>query len=268
MKNKIAIELWEKLFLKPKTPVFEVENTSGHQILIKRDDLNHQVVQGNKLRKLKYNLLNAINENHCTVITFGGAYSNHIVATAKAAHECGLKSIGVIRGEELEKNTVSWSETLIQARKYGMQFKFISRKQYRLKHQSEEVISLLNGLKKAAYIIPEGGSNKLAVQGVAEVISELKTQIDEPDYIFSACGTGGTLAGLIDGVNQYNWSSKVCGVPVLKAADSIASTIKDLSMHSNQVDWQLFENYHCGGYAKQTIELKEFSLKKNTNILI
>jgi 1-aminocyclopropane-1-carboxylate deaminase len=266
--KQVKIKQWASLFNQAITPITEISCYKGHKILIKRDDLNHEIVQGNKLRKLKYNLQEAINGGFESLVTFGGAYSNHIVAVAQAAKHCGLSSIGIIRGEELSNNTQKWSQTLLQANQLGMQLHFISRTQYKLKHRSLDVRSVLGKQVESIYLIPEGGSNQLAIKGVSEIISELSMQINCPDYIFSACGTGGTLAGLIEGVYSSNWGAKVCGVPVLKAGNSIQSTIQELSEHSELVDWQLYDEYHFGGYAKSTIELADFSKTFCKNNLI
>ncbi len=268
IKSENKIEQWDKLFNRLPTPILEIANYKNCRIFIKRDDLNHTVVQGNKLRKLKYNLLKAIKSNYDTVLTFGGAYSNHILATAQASSECQIHSIGIIRGDELALKNSKWSQTLIQAQNVGMKLRFVNRKQYRLKHQSEDAISIIKNQSRLPFVIPEGGSNQLAIAGVSEIINELKLQIKQPDYIFSACGTGGTLAGLIDGVFNSNWKTKICGIPVLNAMDSINENIEVLSEHSNQVNWQLYDNYHFGGYAKHTDELVDFSkmFSKNNNI--
>lgn len=253
------LEAWNHLFNKPQSPLIKIQGETNINIFVKQDYKNHKWVQGNKLRKLKYNILQAIEEGYDSVLTFGGAYSNHIIATAKAAQECGLKSIAVIRGEELENNKEKWSQTLIDADKYGMQLNFISRSEYRRKHQSIEIKKWLKQRSSSIYVIPEGGSNRLAVKGVTEIITELESQIAPPDYIFSACGTGGTLAGLIEGVYSLGWSTKVCGVAVLKASKSIRQKVVELTDNSDKVKWDIFENYHFGGYAKGSLELQRFA---------
>lgn len=258
---------WKNLFAsKPgPTPLECLQDYLEVSIWVKRDDLNHCLVQGNKLRKLKYNFKQAIEECHSKVATFGGAWSNHILATAVAAQLCGIKSVGFIRGDELKHNRKKWSDTLKSAEEKGMQLVFLSRQEYRLKSLAATVKDFIEDSEDKLYFIPEGGSNALALQGVEEIIGELKLQIDEPTHIVSACGTGGTLAGLIDGVANQGWKTKVLGIPVLKGGEFLKKDIEKLSKYHNQVDWELYGDYHAGGYAKldnKTLKFaQEFSNK-------
>src|SRR5690606_38070889 len=163
------------------------------QLYIKPDYLNHPFISGNKYRKLKYNLLEAKQLNKLVLLTFGGAYSNHIAAVAAAGHEFGFQTIGVIRGEELE-NKIEENPTLIFARKHGMQFHFISRSAYREK-ATETFIEDLKSKFGDFYLIPEGGTNVLAVRGCEEILTETDISFD---YVCCSVGTGGTISGLIN----------------------------------------------------------------------
>ncbi|MCF6318864.1 MAG: cysteine desulfhydrase, partial [Proteobacteria bacterium] len=168
---------WQQLFNPKPSPVEHLGNYLGVDVSVKRDDLNHSLVQGNKLRKLKYNLKLAILEKYRCVATFGGAWSSHILATATAASYCGLDSIGFIRGDELKFSKNKWSTTLKSAEQQGMKLVFLSRQDYRLKLTAPPVKSILEESQNKVYLIPEGGSNSLAVQGVEEIIVEMKQQI-------------------------------------------------------------------------------------------
>ncbi len=261
---------WQKLFYQKlaPTPVERLEKYLGTTIFVKRDDLNHPLVQGNKLRKLKYNFKQAIDENYTTVATFGGAWSNHILATATAANYCGLNSVGFIRGEELKSNRSKWSTTLQSAEQKGMRLVFLNRQDYRLKYMAPIVQAVLRESYNKVYLVPEGGSNLLAIKGVEEIIEELKQQMDEPTHIISACGTGGTLAGLIDGVAKQGWKTKVLGIPVLKGGEFLQQEIQSLSTQFKRIEWKLYCDYHAGGYAKMDNKTLEFAhnFTKNTRI--
>lgn len=224
----------------------ELDFGKGIELFIKREDLLHPEVSGNKFRKLKYNLLDALNTGCKTVLTFGGAYSNHIAATAAACRLLGLNSIGVIRGEEL-CNKFHGNPTLKKASDDGMQLKFVSRSDYRLKDQ-ESFIEVLQREFGDFYLIPEGGTNVLAVKGTQEI---LKSFDKDFDYICSAVGTGGTLAGLIN--SSYS-NQKVLGFPALKG-DFLTQEVKRFVTKDN---WDLVSDYHFGGYAKTTEELMSF----------
>ncbi len=214
--------------------------------MIKREEQNHPFVSGNKWWKLKYNLEEALNAGHTTLLTFGGAYSNHIYATAAAAHELGLKSIGIIRGEE----THPLNPTLSFAKASGMQLNYVSREAYRNKTEASFIEQLHNQFGDF-YLIPEGGTNELAVKGCVEFAKQLNNEVDF-DYLCLPVGTGGTIAGVIEGLNE---SKKVIGFPSLKGATFLEDEIKRYTPKKN---WQLVYDYHFGGYAKVTNELMEF----------
>ena len=213
---------------------------------IKRDDLNHPFISGNKLRKLKYNLLQAKAENKETLLTFGGAFSNHIAAVAYAGKEQSFKTIGVIRGDELF-DKIEENPTLKFAQENGMQFEFVSREDYRLKSE----ISFIEKLKQKFgdfYLVPEGGTNELAVKGCEEILTEEDAVFN---YICCAVGTGGTISGLI---NSAMLNQQVLGFPALKG-DFLTDEIRIFAKKDN---WNLISDYHFGGYGKINLELIEF----------
>jgi len=229
-------------------PELEANN---YQLFIKREDQIHPLVSGNKFRKLKYNLQEALDQKQTTLLTFGGAFSNHILATAVAGELTGLKTIGIIRGDELgndlEKTLVT-NSTLRNASEHGMQFEFVSRETYRNK-TSIEFTEILKKKYGDFYSIPEGGTNALAVKGCEEILT---SDDNEFDYICSCVGTGGTLAGII---NSIEASQKVIGFPALKG-DFL---IKEIHHYCRgQKNWQLVSDYHFGGYGKYSDELIHF----------
>ena len=226
-----------------KSLIFE---QSGVTLLIKREDQNHPFVSGNKWWKLKYNLEEASKAGHATLLTFGGAYSNHIYATAAAAQELGLKSIGIIRGEE----TLPLNPTLSFAKANGMKLHYVSREAYRNKTDASFIEQLHNQFG-GFYLIPEGGTNELAVKGCAEFARQLMSEVDF-DYLCLPIGTGGTIAGMIEGVDE---SKKIIGFSSLKGGTFLEDEIRKYTAKKN---WQLVYDYHFGGYAKVTNELTEF----------
>ncbi|MCD8448356.1 pyridoxal-phosphate dependent enzyme [Tenacibaculum dicentrarchi] len=232
------------------------------ELFIKREDEIHPFVSGNKFRKLKYNIIEAKNQQKNTLLTFGGAFSNHIVATAVAGNLAGFKTIGIIRGDELAKNiekTLAGNSSLQKAHQNGMEFKFVSREIYRNK-TSEEFIQELKNEFGNFYLIPEGGTNILAIKGCEEVLTE---QDNKFDYICSAIGTGGTISGLINSAKEHQ---KVLGFPALKG-HFLQKEIEGLIADTNK-NWQLITDYHFGGYAKYNQELIRFinEFKTQTNI--
>lgn len=215
-------------------------------LTIKREDLNHPFISGNKLRKLKYNLLQAKAENKTTLLTFGGAFSNHIAAVAYAGKEQGFKTIGVIRGDELF-NKIEENPTLKFAQENGMEFEFVSREDYRFKSE----ISFIEKLKEKFgdfYLVPEGGTNELAVKGCEEILTDEDAVFN---YVCCAVGTGGTISGLI---NSALPNQKILGFPALKG-DFLIDEIRIFAQKDN---WELISDYHFGGYGKINLELIEF----------
>ena len=239
--------------------LFKDEKT-GVELWLKREDLLHPFVSGNKFRKLKYNLIEARKNGYQKILTFGGAFSNHIAATAFAAKEVGLESIGVIRGEELGKNiekTLQKNFTLAFANEQNMNLHFISRSDYRerdsvkIQHTLEEKFGLF-------YLIPEGGTNELAVKGCEEIISETEKDFD---VICSSVGTGGTISGIVNASFPHQ---KIIGFPALKG-DFLAEEIKKFSKKNN---WELILDYHFGGYAKVDDSLIHFINKFTENYAV
>jgi 1-aminocyclopropane-1-carboxylate deaminase len=222
-----------------------IEN-STIALYIKREDLLHPYISGNKFRKLKYNLVQAKKENKNTLLTFGGAFSNHILAVAAAGNSNGFKTIGIIRGEELV-DKVNDNPTLKRAKDFGMDFEFVTRESYREK----ESLNFKQRIKQKfgdVYIIPEGGTNDLAVKGCEEIL----TSKDEKfDYICCAVGTGGTISGII---NCSKSSQQVLGFPSLKG-DFLREDIRRFVTKSN---WELITAYHFEGYGKVSEELIKF----------
>ena len=222
----------------------------GVTLWLKRDDLIHPVVPGNKFRKLKYNLVEAQRAGHTVLLTFGGAYSNHIYAVAVAGQLMGLRTIGVIRGEEhLPLNPV-----LATAVSAGMTLRYMDRETYRAKDSSKVLTSLKREVGDFA-LIPEGGSNHLGVRGCAEVIRE----ISEPfDLICCPVGSGGTMAGLVVGLQGRG---RALGFSALKGGSFLNDDVSRL-LHEAGADgltnWQLDLDHHFGGFARVKPELKDF----------
>ncbi len=213
---------------------------------IKREDLIHPIVSGNKFRKLKYNLLQAKAENQHTLLTFGGAYSNHIAAVAFAGKEHGFKTIGIIRGNELEKGFVE-NPTLQFAHDCGMQFDFVSREDYR-KKLDVDFIEKLTAKWGRFYSIPEGGTNTLAVLGCQEILTEEDSKFD---FICCCVGTGGTISGIINSAQPHQ---KILGFPALKG-DFLTEEIRKFATNDR---WELIGDYNFGGYSKISNELVDF----------
>lgn len=215
-------------------------------LVVKREDLIHPFISGNKFRKLKYNLLEALNAEYKTIVTFGGAYSNHIAATAYAGKAYGLRTVGIIRGEELARN---WQEnpTLALAHANGMEFRFVSRAQYRTKTDMCFYKALQDEIGPF-YMVPEGGTNALAVKGCEEILTAADRDFN---VICSSVGTGGTLAGII---NSSGPGQQILGFASLKG-DFLTKDIRNFAVREN---WTLNRDYHFGGYAKVSGTLIEF----------
>jgi 1-aminocyclopropane-1-carboxylate deaminase len=226
-----------------KSQIFE---QSEIRLLLKREDQNHPFASGNKWWKLKYNIDEARSTGQHALLTFGGAYSNHIYATAAAAHELGLHSIGVIRGEE----TLPLNPTLAFAKSVGMKLHYVSRETYRSK-TDPVFIKHLHDQFGDFFLIPEGGTNELAVKGCAEFGKQLTDEVDF-DYLCLPVGTGGTMAGIMEGVCN---EKTIIGFPVLKGAAFLEEEIRK---YTHKKNGQLIYEYHFGGYAKITKALMEF----------
>lgn len=238
-------------------PIFSREWTSFDiELVVKREDLIHPEVSGNKFRKLKYNIQEAKKINQNTLLTFGGAFSNHIAATAAAGKYCGFKTIGIIRGEELEDKILQ-NPTLLYAQSCGMTLHFISREAFKQK-QTPEFIAQLHALYGEFYLLPEGGTNALAIKGCEEILNKEDTIFD---YVCVSVGTGGTLAGII---NSSQPNQKVIGFSALKG-----NFLKEeVSKWTSKTNWEITDAYSFGGYAKVNTALIEFinTFKKETDI--
>jgi 1-aminocyclopropane-1-carboxylate deaminase len=235
-------------------PLFIKHNV---RVEIKRDDIIHPIISGNKWRKLKFNLHYVKQtQKFKGVLSFGGSYSNHIHALAFACFEQNIPCIGIIRGEvEYADNfTLSW------AKHWGMQLQFVDRKTYRRRHDNDYLEALQQQFPHY-YIVPEGGSNKRAIAGVSEIITELAQQT-EFDTLITPVGSGGTLAGLIAGDAINSKLHKILGITVLKNGEYLEDEIKHLlpSTAETHNKWQLLTEFHRGGYAK-------FSAKDASRIL-
>lgn len=231
-----------------ETPIQELRlGNPKVRVLVKREDQNHPHVSGNKWWKLKHNLEAALAGGYNTVLTFGGAFSNHLYATAAAARELGLKSIGIVRGEEVEP----LNPTLAFARSQGMRLEFVSRDAYRQKNESEFIKQLQQRFANF-YLMPEGGTNPLAVKGCEELGKWLSREAMF-DVITLPVGTGGTLAGLVNSLP----GKSVLGFSSLKSGSFLKEEVRKY-LSRDATDWAIVEDFHFGGYGKITEELKSF----------
>lgn len=229
----------------------------GITLFIKRDDLIHPEVSGNKWRKLKYNIAKARQEKKESILTFGGAYSNHIAATAAAGKALGIKTIGLIRGEELAEKPLN--STLQKARGNGMELHFLAREDYNLKDE-QWFLEEMHAKYPNTHIVPEGGANFYGVTGCSDIVKEIDIDFD---VIACACGTGTTLAGMLLALKPQQ---KALGFSVLKGnfmREAVNQHLFNYFLEESVVeDYQsqldINENYHCGGYAKSTPELLGF----------
>ncbi len=228
----------------------------GQQVTVKRLDKINSQVSGNKFYKLKYNLAYAQENGYQQIVSFGGAYSNHIYALAHACAESGLKSVAIIRGEELANKPLN--PTLKKVQNLGMKLHFISRQQYRQKHTAQFLAQLQQQYPNS-YIIPEGGTNSLAIKGTAEILSD----IDKTDYDYICCavGTGGTIAGII---NASSDKQRIIGFSALNSTYQA----KDIEQWTNKHNWQLYPDDVFNGYGRYNDKLIDFidNLKLNQGL--
>ncbi len=238
--NSVALEPF-------KHPLLLKKNVS---VSIKRDDQLHDVVSGNKLYKLLFNLEQFKRENKKTLITFGGAYSNHLHATAFMGKELGFQTIAIVRGEQL----LPLNPTLKDCTDWGMILEPVSRSSYRQKQLSVEIQGIINKYP-SAYVVPEGGANKLGVLGAAKMLDGVDQS--EFDVVVVACGTGVTMAGIVSACEPH---VLVVGMPALKAENWMASEVQgwlDVVGCRNK-NWMVECQYHFGGYGKTKPELLQF----------
>ena len=233
-----------------QTPIKRLDSVllreKGINVWVKEDYLTHPFISGNKWRKLKYNLAEAKRQNAKTLLTFGGAYSNHIYAVAAAGNAFGFKTIGIIRGEE----HLPLNHTLSFARECGMEIHYLDRSSYRKKNEDNYLASLYDRFGEV-YIIPEGGTNAFALQGCQEMVTEITLDFD---YLCLACGTAGTLAGSILGLKA---GQKALGFSALKGKDFLETEVENL-IGSHYDNWSIHWGYHFGGYAKTKKALLDF----------
>lgn len=229
-------------------------HTAGVRVWVKRDDLIHPLISGNKWRKLRLNLTAAKQAGHRTLLTFGGAYSNHIHAVASAGKIFGFDTIGVIRGEPgNELNPI-----LAHAVACGMHLHYLDRQTYRRKNEAD-VIARLQSQYGACYCIPEGGSNAAGVAGCRDIVTELDAQRHgHYDAVVCACGTGATLAGIAAALGP---NKKAVGISVLRGHSGLDADVDGWihEQHSSRSDtWRIHHHFHHGGYAKQSPQLLAF----------
>jgi 1-aminocyclopropane-1-carboxylate deaminase len=240
----------------PPTALVEVEDERlarrGVRLLLKRDDLLHPELPGNKYRKLRPNLLAAVAAGHDTLLTFGGAYSNHLRATAAAGRLLGLRTVGIVRGDELAARPLNPS--LARAAADGMRLRFIDRATYRRKAEPEVLTGLLRR-HGPAYVLPEGGSNSLAAQGCTDLGQEIG---DAADVVAVACGTGGTLAGLAAGLPA---AAEAVGFAVLRGGFLTGEVLRlqEAAFGGRRGRWRVEDRFHHGGYARTTPALDAFA---------
>ena len=231
------------------------------KLWIKREDLIHPHLSGNKWRKLEFNLEEMRKQQKSGILTFGGAYSNHIYATAAAGNLFNFPTIGIIRGEV----TLPLNETLSFAKEAGMQLEYVDRTTYRDKEKLSEIY---HHKYPNYYLLPEGGTNIHSISGSARTVTEIRDQLPRlPDYICLACGTGGTLAGIVKGLEG---NSQAIGFSVLKG-DFHRRDVQQLLIKAKIQDpnnWSINLDYHFGGYARKSEQLNQFitSFKKRFNI--
>src|ERR1700761_3378793 len=242
------------------SPVHQLQDSlfdeQGLSVFIKRDDLIHPIISGNKWRKLKYVLKFAQAQHKTHLVTFGGAYSNHLLATAAAAAKFGFKSTGFVRGEQVD------NDTLFLCRLHGMNLLFTNRESYKDKHA---LFAKYFADDNDAFFIDEGGASTEGAQGCSELVNELT---DTYNHIFCACGTGTTAAGIINGITREGLLSRFNAVPVFKNGGFIKDEIDKFL--NEPVDYDLHTNYHFGGYGKTNERLIQFikQFVAETGILI
>ncbi|WP_320415843.1 1-aminocyclopropane-1-carboxylate deaminase/D-cysteine desulfhydrase [Methylomonas montana] len=236
------------------SPLTRIEDSAltaqGLELWIKRDDLLHPIISGNKWRKLKYILNDVLCRGADTIVSMGGAYSNHLHALAFVGRALGLKTVGYIRGER----PAQLNPTLNDLLSWGMALRFVSRSDYRQLRSYKSPDSLPE-LQPGQYWLPEGGAIDLALQGVAELVHEIELDFDT---LAVACGTGTTLAGLIAAVPI---TRRVLGVAALKGGDFLSDDVKrllDTQGMAPNADWRILLEYHFGGFAKATPALLGF----------
>ncbi len=253
IESELGINTEAAIIEQIKHPVLDEQDFQLH---IKRDDLLHPIISGNKWRKLKYTLLFALKNNHQHLISMGGAYSNHLHALAYIGHKLNIKTTGLIRGEQPENE----NQTLSDLRKWGMTLEFVNRSAFRdlRKYRTHN-----DKLEKqyGGFWIPEGGSNEFALNGVTEILNEINIEFDT---LAIACGTGTTFAGLAKALPE---KKRALGFSSLKGGGFLEKDVKKLIKNNSLTNWSINFDYHFGGFAKTNDELlsfmKEFQIYNN-----
>ena len=237
-------------------PINLPENFKVNLFLLRLDLIDDEI-SGNKWFKLKYNLQDVIRAKKTKLLTFGGAFSNHIAATAKACNMAGIKSVGIIRGENVENHTLQLAAA------YGMELKFVSRNLYRNKEELMQWLSNEINLSQC-YIVPEGGANQLGIEGCKEIVPLINMLFD---YVAMACGTGTTLSGIVQSIHKNQVG---LGFAALKGGAFLVDDINNSIGNQTAGTFAIIDKYHFGGYAKHNSELlnfiKKFELEQNTKL--
>lgn len=249
------------LFEQRVTPLEQVEHPlfrrHGVELYIKREDLIHPQISGNKWYKLKHNLRYAREQGFTRLVSFGGAFSNHLHALAYSGQQYGFETIGFIRGEPIEP----LNPTLADVQQWGMHLEFLSRSDYRRRSEPEFVSQLVQAWQPC-FVIPEGGANQWALAGCSDIVEGISSQLADYDYLCVPCGTGATLAGIVAALDK---SVQVLGFSALKGAHSLGGEIASMvaSFVGNRsagdiAQWTLVDEFHGGGFAKISVELIAF----------
>lgn len=246
------------------SPLQKVDNSllkaADIKLYIKRDDLIHPLISGNKWRKLKYNIQDFKENNKRHLLSFGGAFSNHLLALAAISNKENIPASILVRGDGFDPS----NQTLVLAKKLGLNMHFVSRQEYKLRHDADYQKAKLSELN-CDYLIPEGGTNDMALKGCGEIIGEIKAQLGyHADLVALAAGTGGTSAGLL----KSSQGSNILTFPALKGG-----FLKDdiLKLAGENQDMLIFaDDYHFGGYVKFNDELIDFikQFHSDFNILL
>lgn len=238
----------------PESPIQQIRapelDAAGVSLHIKRDDLLHPTIQGNKWRKLKYNLKAMKQAQKSALLTFAGPFSNHLYATAMACKQFGIQGSAIIRGPQLDQN----NPTIRFANACDITLHAVSRQEYRLRNDPDYLAQLQHRFPDT-FIVPEGGSNQYALQGC----QELAQSLPESNFVCCAVGSGGTLAGMLDGLSS---DCQLLGISVLKGAQYLNNEVQRLNPHAAQhTNWQILHDYHDGGYGKFSASLWQFCLR-------
>lgn len=237
---------------------------SQYELFVKRDDLIHPIISGNKWRKLKWNIAHLLQSDIKTLVSFGGAHSNHLLALAYVSKFLGLRFVAFVRGEEL---TVASNVTLKFLNDCGTEIYFVSRSAYRYKERDNEIATHLKNLKNY-FMVPEGAYNPLALEGVGELVDEIEN-LEEFDHILVPAGTGTTAAGIIKRLAEKKLNTRVVVFNVLKP-DFIGENITRLIGTRNKQNFEIVSGYHFGGFGRYTSELGYFKeeFESESKILI